>query len=246
MLVVSGKDVGFWKTSVMLPTIIEINPTELCNRRCSFCPRSSTYPNQNLNLSIDDAFLIKQRLNEIDFNGRLHFTGQGEPTLNKKLFQIAKIFDYEKRIVTNGDFLSNEIFDVFDVVTISVYDKNDWHKYSKWKKAKLRKQWIPETSMNTCGGFFDDEPVQGPCHYPFYKAYIDWNLDIRLCCHDWKDKIVMGNLREERFDSIWYGKKYNEYRINQRSKSPCKNCNVIGTLEGKQWSIQNFNHSKNV
>ncbi len=246
MLVVSGKDVGFWKTSVMLPTIIEINPTELCNRRCSFCPRSSTYPNQNLNLSIDDAFIIKQRLNEIDFNGRLHFTGQGEPTLNKKLFQIAKIFDYEKRIVTNGDFLSNEIFDVFDVVTISVYDKNDWHKYSKWKKAKLRKQWIPETIMNNCGGFFDDEPVQGPCHYPFYKAYIDWNLDIRLCCHDWKDKIVMGNLREERFDSIWYGKKYNEYRINQRSKSPCKNCNVIGTLEGKQWSIQNFNHSKNV
>lgn len=246
MLVVSGKDVGFWKTSVMLPTIIEINPTELCNRRCSFCPRSSTYPNQNLNLSIDDAFIIKKRLNEIDFNGRLHFTGQGEPTLNKKLFQIAKIFDYEKRIVTNGDFLTNEIFDVFDVVTISVYDKNDWHKYSKWKKAKLRKQWIPETIMNNCGGFFDDEPVQGPCHYPFYKAYIDWNLDIRLCCHDWKDKIVMGNLREERFDSIWYGKKYNEYRINQRSKSPCINCNVIGTLEGKQWSIQNFNHSKNV
>ena len=246
MLVVEGKDGGFWKTSVMLPTIIEINPTELCNRRCSFCPRSSTYPNQNLNLSIDDAFIIKQRLNEIDFNGRLHFTGQGEPTLNKKLFQIAKIFDYEKRIVTNGDFLSDEIFDVFDVVTISVYDKNDWHKYSKWKKAKLRKQWIPETIMNNCGGFFDDEPVQGPCHYPFYKAYIDWNLDIRLCCHDWKDKIVMGNLREERFDSIWYGKKYNEYRINQRSKSPCKNCNVIGTLEGKQWSIQNFNHSKNV
>ena len=246
MLVVSGKDVGFWKTSVMLPTIIEINPTELCNRRCSFCPRSSTYPNQNLNLSIDDAFIIKQRLNEIDFNGRLHFTGQGEPTLNKKLFQIAKIFDYEKRIVTNGDFLSNEIFDVFDVVTISVYDKNDWHKYSKWKKAKLRKQWIPETIMNNCGGFFDDEPVQGPCHYPFYKAYIDWNLDIRLCCHDWKDKIVMGNLREERFDNIWYGKKYNEYRINQRRKSPCINCNVIGTLEGKQWSIQNFNHSKNV
>lgn len=246
MLVVSGKDVGFWKTSVMLPTIIEINPTELCNRRCSFCPRSSTYPNQNLNLSIDDAFIIKERLNEIDFNGRLHFTGQGEPTLNKKLFQIAKIFDYEKRIVTNGDFLTNEIFDVFDVVTISVYDKNDWHKYSKWKKAKLRKQWIPETIMNNCGGFFDNEPVQGPCHYPFYKAYIDWNLDIRLCCHDWKDKIVMGNLREERFDSIWYGKKYNEYRINQRSKSPCINCNVIGTLEGKQWSIQNFNHSKNV
>ena len=57
---------------------------------------------------------------------------------------------------------------------------------------------------------------------PFYKAYIDWNLDIRLCCHDWKDKIVISNLREERFDSIWACKKYNEYRIKQRSKSPHK------------------------
>ena len=88
----------------MVPNIIEINPTELCNRTCSFCPRSSTYPNQNLNLSIEDALIIKQRLNEINFNGRLHFTGQGEPTLNKNLLHIAKIFDYEKKKIDNISF----------------------------------------------------------------------------------------------------------------------------------------------
>ena len=38
-------------------TTVEINPTELCNRRCSFCPRSdpSVYPNRSLHMSIQTA-----------------------------------------------------------------------------------------------------------------------------------------------------------------------------------------------
>ena len=34
---------------------IEINPTELCNRKCSFCPRhdSNLYPNRNLHIEIN-------------------------------------------------------------------------------------------------------------------------------------------------------------------------------------------------
>lgn len=33
-------------------SLVEINPTELCNRTCSFCPRNDpeVYPNQNLNI----------------------------------------------------------------------------------------------------------------------------------------------------------------------------------------------------
>ena len=36
---------------------IELNTTELCNRKCVFCPRhdSSVYPNRNLNMSVDTA-----------------------------------------------------------------------------------------------------------------------------------------------------------------------------------------------
>ena len=31
---------------------IDLNPTELCNRLCHFCPRSSFYPSLNLNMSM--------------------------------------------------------------------------------------------------------------------------------------------------------------------------------------------------
>ena len=33
---------------------MEINPTELCNRKCSFCPRGDWYPNKNLHLTIEN------------------------------------------------------------------------------------------------------------------------------------------------------------------------------------------------
>ena len=67
----------------MVPNIIEINPTELCNRKCSFCARSEDYPNQNLNLDLRGAIIIRKRLEEMDWRGSLKLTGQGEPTLNK-------------------------------------------------------------------------------------------------------------------------------------------------------------------
>ena len=41
---------------------IEINLTELCDRKCSFCPRSSGYPNHNLNLSVTNAKKIKTQI----------------------------------------------------------------------------------------------------------------------------------------------------------------------------------------
>ena len=62
---------------------VEINPTELCNRTCSFCPRSdpNVYPNRNLNMTIDTAENISNQLLDANFTGDIHITGFGEPTL---------------------------------------------------------------------------------------------------------------------------------------------------------------------
>ena len=105
----------------MVPNIIEINPTELCNRKCSFCARSEDYPNQNLNLDLRGAIIIRKRLEEMDWRGSLKLTGQGEPTLNKKIIRIAQALqshNWELTTITNGDFLHNidsKYFKVFEV-----------------------------------------------------------------------------------------------------------------------------------
>ena len=74
------------------------------------------------------------------------------------------------------------------------------------------------------------------CFYPAYTSVIDWNGDIYLCCHDWQRRISMGNVMQTDFFEIWNGKTYTKYRKNlllqDRSNSPCLNCNAVGTVHG--------------
>ena len=45
---------------------IDINITDLCNRTCSFCPRSdaSIYPNNNQNMTLEMFDLIMDQIEE--------------------------------------------------------------------------------------------------------------------------------------------------------------------------------------
>lgn len=85
---------------------IEINPTELCNLKCSFCPRSTFYPNQNLNMSFEIAEKIKQHIDDLNYTGKVSITGRGEPTLHPKFKEYSNIFiknkKYKLKINTNG------------------------------------------------------------------------------------------------------------------------------------------------
>ena len=51
---------------------VEMNLTELCNRKCVFCPRHDpeVYPNRNLNTTVEDASIIAKRLADFNYVGR--------------------------------------------------------------------------------------------------------------------------------------------------------------------------------
>ena len=83
---------------------VEINPTELCNRTCSFCPRGDWYPNKSEHLTINDAHLIKNRLDEFGFQGSIIISGKGEPLLNPDILEIVNVFKNEWiELISNGD-----------------------------------------------------------------------------------------------------------------------------------------------
>jgi len=247
----------------MHPEIIEINPTELCNRKCSFCPRGSGYPNLNYNLSVKDAELIHQKLIEFNYGGSLHLTGSGEPTLNPNFSKIAEIFRRNKQIkikmTTNGDYIGKKdfsFFKYFDQIRISVYDGDERYEYIKSKTKNyavdIRKQYINSIMFNNCGGWFEEKKLENKtCYVPFYRMKIDWNLDIRFCCHDWKEKKVMGNLKNDSLENLWY-KSYEYMRKelivnNRKNISPCNKCNVngkINTYTNKQEGLEHFNFFK--
>ena len=96
--------------------VIEINLTELCNRKCVFCPRvdPKIFPNRNLHMSLELSKKIASNLKKINYKGRLSFSGFGEPFLAKNFFEHLKIYRsfLEKNNLetnTNGDKLTPEL-----------------------------------------------------------------------------------------------------------------------------------------
>jgi radical SAM protein with 4Fe4S-binding SPASM domain len=94
---------------------VELNTTELCNRKCIFCPRydKDVYPNRNLNMSVETAKLIVENLANFNYLGKISYSGYSENLLNKKFCDIISIMRESLpnnvfECNTNGDFLNKD------------------------------------------------------------------------------------------------------------------------------------------
>jgi len=95
---------------------IELSSCGLCNRKCSFCPRSNPaiYPSKNEFLEPDLFQSLLSDLRDNKYSGRLSFSGFSEPLLHpelSKLIALAREFLPSNivEIVSNGDLLTSEI-----------------------------------------------------------------------------------------------------------------------------------------
>lgn len=140
--------------------VIEIGPTELCNLKCSFCPRSQGYPNLNLHITEEVALEIRRQLDDSNYKKLVSIAGKGEPLLTKNFENILDILTsnnpkYKLRIVTNGKNLDKfeKYFNKIDTILYNVYtnDKNlfinEKNKYKKYKNIDLG-QVFPENETN--------------------------------------------------------------------------------------------------
>ncbi len=91
---------------------IEFSINGTCNRRCFFCPRVDPKKYPNISKSLD-MNVFKNMLNDlvkVKFNGRISFSGFGEPLLTKHLVEYVtlikeKLNNVYVEITTNGDVL---------------------------------------------------------------------------------------------------------------------------------------------
>jgi len=94
-------------------------------------------------------------------------------------------------------------------------------------------------NFNNRGGLVaGSETLLRPCWLPFYKAFVDWNGDIGLCCNDWgRKQKSFGNIHTTSFDKIWMSEKFIRVRkfLNNGERKclqACKDCNTSGTQAG--------------
>ena len=233
--------VKFFK-EIPLPTWVELSLIDVCNRKCSFCPKAdeNVAPDtfQKMSRTIIDN--IHDQLLEIDYSGTISLCGYGEPLLHKDINYIVKklsnVFSVE--IVTNGDVLSSKrLQDLYisnvSKVLVSMYDGPEQiEKFKEMTKQAnvpeemviLRDRWYDQHNdfgvklTNRAGTInVGDQENIGKykyCNYPSYQFLIDWNGDIFLCPQDWQRRVSMGNMMQDTIFNIWKNKTLTEYRKN--------------------------------
>ena len=90
--------------------------------------------------------------------------------------------------------------------------------------------FIPKVPVNEAVGVFGQERgATIVCPYIFYSLAVNSNGAVSLCCADWGQKLIVGDLKRESFDAIWRGERLREYRLmhlhGKRSSDPvCGTC----------------------
>lgn len=101
----------------------------------------------------------------------------------------------------------------------------------KWKN-KVEHMWISDT--HDWSGNFETKNKRPfrrtePCRLPWTEMVISWDGKVPLCCIDYNDTIVLGDMTKESIKDVWDGKllkKYRKMHINKEfDKIPiCKSC----------------------
>jgi radical SAM protein with 4Fe4S-binding SPASM domain len=108
------EEITFSKEGFPLPAQIEISESGMCNRKCSFCPRSDPdYKHVNEFITNELVNKLTLELKELNYTNMILFSGFVEPLLDKNIFNIIKIIrnNLEKsriHMVSNGDVLNKE------------------------------------------------------------------------------------------------------------------------------------------
>ncbi len=227
---------------VPIPSWIELSLIDVCNRSCSFCPKSdpNVAPNTYQKMQMSLINKLTEELKSIKYKGSVTLCGYGEPLLHKNINLICKKLSEASfvEVVTNGDTLKpkqiNELYlNNVNKLLISMYDGK--HQIEKFKKmieeadvpndfVILRDRWYDATKdyglklTNRSGtiniGKQEKIGKYKKCFYPSYQFLIDWNGDVFLCPQDWQRRMPMGNMMQEHIFKIWTNKIMSKFRKN--------------------------------
>lgn len=145
------KSIQYLKSSkIPLMSVVEISNSGMCNRKCSFCPRSDPdYPDINEFISNDLHTKIFLELSELNYKGMIIYSGFVEPLLHKKIYENISearrlLPKAQIELITNGDVLNlkriKKLFNAgLSTLLVSVYDGEEEEKkfYQLCKEAKL-------------------------------------------------------------------------------------------------------------
>jgi MoaA/NifB/PqqE/SkfB family radical SAM enzyme len=224
---------------------VAIETTDICTRRCEYCPLSQS-PRKNF---LDEIifYRILNELKEINYRGKICFSNYGGPLVDERLpIFVRKTREYFPDLFinmsTNGDLLTPEKFrEIIDAgmneICITQHGDIEPNNHRRLKleltdEEKKHIIWInlnKDSLLSNRGGTVEVNSkriAKKICYQT--TLIIRADATITLCCHDYFGEITLGDLKKKSIMDIWDDSKniairknlYNGFAVN----TMCKKC----------------------
>lgn len=221
-------------------TSVSIETTTVCNLKCPYCPHSTDVAKPPAFMPEDLFFRIIDSLYDYapEYKGIITPSIYGEPLLDKRIesfirYAKSRFPDARMELITNGDFLTPEIFFALRDAGVDHYNISQ-HTPAR-SQALSDTLTIVEREFNeempitiirmleqnkfNRGGLVevDDYPPEvceqiARCVAAHQNLSFDYKGDAILCCNDYQAKHTYGNIASKSVREIWEGKVYRRVR----------------------------------
>ena len=234
---------------------LEINTN--CNRRCPHCPNStSSRPHGRMDEELFHKIIGE--LAQIRFGGCIAYHFYGEPLLDKRLPDLVR---YTKQalpaaraeVYTNGDLLSIDVFrdlcaSGVDNFVVTQHDnlmlphlQALQDGLSGPERTRLAIRFASDRKMINRAGLVEKfgvpgEPLKVPCTWALFMVVVTYTGNVVLCCNDYFETEVLGNLRTQSLREVWCTPRYKALRKalagGDRTVSElCSKCDFVPSAE---------------
>lgn len=75
-----------------------------------------------------------------------------------------------------------------------------------------------QTAWNWTGSVKTDTPLTNknrtrfPCPYPWHFLNVSWNGDVSICCTDYDNAVLVGNITDQTLYDVWHSREYSRLR----------------------------------
>jgi len=181
---------------------------------------------------------VVDELGKIDYKGFISFHRYNEPLIDPRLFEFIEYIKVKCpgamiRVLTNGFYLDQTIIDELyekdiEYLTVSAYFPEEYKRLIKLKAKFPYTVFfsILDSRMNMYYGKILN--LKKPCYALLNDITINCNGDLTICCLDWKNKHIFGNLEKTSLSKIISSKKYLKVYSNlangKRNLQLCQRC----------------------
>ncbi len=147
----------------------------------------------------------------------------------------AKTFIYIKMIDSRNAEENRQFLDMFSAIgdEAIIEPVMNWNDPEEGNLAGIDRSTMLDNA------FFQHR--KNICPFPFYTLVVHSDLRVSVCCVDWANEAVVGDLKVQSLAEIWRGQKIREFQIahlegRKSELSACRNCTFLHTspdnLEG--------------